>query len=392
MILAALVDAGLAVDDLRRDVCGLARSQPFELEVAEVQSGGLRACRVRIHAAEHATQGRRLADIRSDLEHAGLPERVLRDSTRVFVNLAEAEARVHGTSTGEVDLHELGGVDTLVDVVGAVAGLARLGVTEVAASPLPLGRGWLDSQHGRLPLPAPATLELISRAQAPVVAHAADFETVTPTGAAILCTLARFERPHMRVQRVGVGTGSWPTREPNILRLWLGQPSQQPVTEDVMLVETNLDDLSPQISGHVLERLLEHGALDAWLTPVQMKKGRPGVTLSALCPPAATQRLADLLLDETTSLGVRTVAVARRILDRRAGEVDTRYGRVQIKLKLVDGRVVGAAPEYESCLRASEEHGVPLLEVYNDAVAAARSLVNDGRPQHIHDTCGADAG
>ncbi len=284
--------------------------------------------------------------------------------------MAEAEAGIHGVPVESIHFHELGAVDTIVDVIGALLALERLGVTRVLASPVPLGRGMARSAHGPMPLPAPATVALLRGAKVVGVDHAV--ETVTPTAAALLAELVEEfgPIPPMQLTAVGYGAGTRLTPEPNVLRVLLGESDDRGRgTETLVMLETNIDDMSPEVHGYVIERLFGAGALDAYLTPVLMKKGRPGVVISVLCRPEDAPRLRGLLFAETTTLGIRTSEVQRDCLPREVKTVDTPYGVIRIKVaRWADG--AKAAPEYEDCRRAAEAQRVPLQRVYQAAMHA----------------------
>lgn len=374
MLLGALLDAGLPLDDLRAALATLPLPG-YTLDAEPVRRGALGATRALVHVEgeEHVHRG--LADVLAIVAAGGLPARVQRDATAVFERLAAAEAHVHRIPLQEVHFHEVGAIDAIVDIVGACAGLRLLGVEELYASPLPLARGQTVSAHGPMPLPAPAVLELLARAAAPTVPHASALELVTPTGAAILTALARFEQPPLRLTRIGYGAGGREQPEPNVLRLWLGQRESDAAAEQLLVLEANIDDMPAELFGHAVERLLAAGALDAWCTPLTMKKSRPAVMLSALCRPADRAALANLLFRETSTFGVRTRVVDRYAADREVRQVATPFGMVSVKLKILDGAVVGASPEYEDCRRLAAAQGIPLPQVYTAALAAAAPLL-----------------
>jgi hypothetical protein len=318
-----------------------------------------------------------------------LPGRAAEWATAVFRRLAEAEARVHGTTPQEVHFHEVGAVDSIVDIVGVCAGLALLGVERVQAGPLPMGSGYIDMAHGRLPVPAPAVVELMRG----VATRACDEvgELTTPTGAAILVTLAeRFgPMPPMTVEAVGYGAGARQgERVPNLVRVVLGRPceaapGQSPEESDtVWLLEANLDDATGETLGAATRRLFAAGALDVWLVPVTMKKGRPGVILSCLADDAAVAEVEETIFRETTTFGVRRTRVQRSKLARELVEVATPMGAVRVKVGRRGGRVVTALPEYEDCLRVAEAAGVPFREVYEAARAAWAGRGQQGATGH----------
>ncbi len=379
MLLGALLDAGVALDELRALLGGLPL-EGYTLEAAPVVRGALGATHARVVPTREEHAHRYLGDVLAIIEHGDLPERVKRDAGAVFRRLATAEARVHRVGIDEVHFHEVGAVDAIVDVVGVCAGLHLLGVEEVYCSPLPLGRGQTTMAHGTLPLPAPAVLELLAMSGAPTVPHTATTELVTPTGAALVTTLARFAQPPLRLARVGYGAGTRAEPAPNLLRLWLGErddtratiSTEEDVTvEQLLVLEANIDDMPAELFGYAMERLLAAGALDAWCAPLTMKKARPGALLGALCRPADRAALVGVFLRETSTFGVRARAVTRYAAAREARTVDTPYGPVRVKLKLLDGVVAGASPEYEDCRRLAMERSISLPRVYAAAIAAA---------------------
>jgi uncharacterized protein (TIGR00299 family) protein len=375
MILGALVDAGLSLASLRAELARLPLTG-YRLSARKVRRAGLAATQVRVTVAKKQPP-RRLRGILSIIEGSSLPPADKEKGAAIFRRLAEAEAKAHGLPLAKTHLHEVGAVDAIVDVMGAVAGLRLLGVEELFASALTLGGGRTQSSHGALPLPAPATLEIAAAAGAPTAAHqgGGERELLTPTGAAIITTLARFQRPAMKVEGVGYGAGSRDTPGwPNVLRLWLGTRVDE--AEQVMLLaETNIDDMSPEILGYVQERLFAGGAADVWLTPIQMKKGRPGVVLSVLCPVQAEGAIVSLLLRETSTLGVRLREVRRQEAEREVLEFESSLGPAVVKVKRLPGERPQAAPEYEICRRLAETSGLPLAEVYRIVQGEAQALL-----------------
>ncbi len=363
MFLGALVDAGVPPDEMRAELAKLSLGG-YSLEARRVTRGGLAAVQAEVRVQERPTP-RALADVTGVIDESSLPLADRERGIAVLRRLAEAEAAVHGETVETVHLHDVGAVDAIVDVMGTVVGLRLLGVEELYCSPLPSGEGQVESQHGTLPLPAPAALELLARAQAPLrPSGAGQGELVTPTGAAIVTTLARFERPEMTLERVGYGAGSREILEwPNVLRLWLGQGAAQE-TRPRVLLETNVDDMTGEMLGYALEKLLAGGAADAWLTPVQMKKGRPGIVLSVICDEAHEEALARLLLRETSTLGVRVRPVRRWEAEREVVEFESSLGPAAVKVKRLPDEPPRVAPEYEVCKRLAESSGLPLADVY----------------------------
>jgi pyridinium-3,5-bisthiocarboxylic acid mononucleotide nickel chelatase len=369
MILGALVGAGADAAALGEQLERLDVSN-FEVTFGRVDRSGISATRAEVRTEDEKGH-RHLSTILKIIERSRLGGRVKERAARIFTRLAEAEARVHGIPVERVHFHEVGAMDAIVDVVGACVGFELLGVERFVSSPLHVGSGTVEMAHGRFPVPPPAVVELLR--DAPTYATDIRGELVTPTGAAIISTLAESygPLPPMRVQAAGYGAGAREyERFPNVLRVMLGEAEGDARSEKLFVVETNLDDVSPQIVGHVMERAFARGALDCWLTPAQMKKNRPGVLVSILCRPRERDALTQLLFDETTTLGVRHHEVERRALAREFFRVETRYGPVAVKIARRDGRVTSVAPEYEDCRAAAESHGVPLRDVESAARAA----------------------
>jgi len=382
MILAALIDAGCPVEAVDEAVraCGT----EARVSVSEVSRGGLRGLRLELVAPGREPE-RDLAACLAAVSSAALPRRVRDRASAVLQRLGETEARLHGRSPSSVQLHELGAVDTLVDIVGTCAALEALHVDEVLCSPVPVAPGTLAGEHGSLPLPAPATLAMLADARAPVVPGEPGLEQTTPTAAALLATLARFEVVAMRLERVGHGAG-WrdDPRRPNIVRCWLGENASPPFgvhagfSDPCVELRTNLDDVSPAVVSDLADRCLRAGALDAWVVPATMKKGRPGFVLHALAPPGREAAIAALILEHSPTMGVRSTPAPRMVAGRDVTTVDSPLGRVRVKRKFLDGHVVDARPELEDCRRLAEATGRPLHEVLETAAAAARSALFGG--------------
>lgn len=364
MTLGALVDAGLSVDLLKAELAKLPVGG-YTLAAERAKSKGLQGTLVRVDLDPSIPQPHRhLADVLGIIQGSALPDYVKTTSSAVFRKLAEAEARVHGVGVEEVHFHEVGAVDAIVDVVGAVVGLAALGVEKVYASPLPTGSGTVQTAHGLLPVPAPATLELLRGAGAPLRPSPAQTELVTPTGAAILATLAEFRQPALRLRAVGHGFGRKDLPWANCLRLWLGEPLAAGVDRDeISVLEANLDDTTPELLGAAMGRLFEAGALDVYFTPIQMKKNRPAIQLSVISPRERAFELAEVTLRETTSLGLRVSEVRRWKAVRRQERLQTPWGEVTVKVKVL-GESSQVYPEYEDCRRLAREKGISLMEIY----------------------------
>jgi hypothetical protein len=376
MLLGALVDAGLSLDQLRGELSKL-DLRGYHIEAEKAQRGGLAATKVTVALEEAAQPHRKLPDITSLIESSALAGSDKERAVAVFRRLAEAEASVHGAEQDAVEFHEVGAVDAVIDIVGAVIGLRLLGIEQLYCSPLPAGGGWAKSSHGRLPVPAPGTLALLASAGAPLGAGPdIDMELVTPTGAAIVATLARFERPTMVVRGVGYGAGSRQLDDrPNALRLWLGEaPPGHAGT--MVLIETNIDDMTPELLGYAQERLFATGAVDVWFTAIQMKKNRPGVLVSAICVGEREAAVTDVLLRETSTLGVRVRPIARHEAQRETFAFESSLGPAAVKVKRLPGRPPVASPEYEVCAKIARERGLPLLDVYRTVQSEAERLLS----------------
>ncbi len=369
MLLGALAAAGAPEEAMQEAVAAL-RLPGCELRFERVMKGALSAVQASVQTPKKE-QHRHYTDLAAILEAGSLSEAVKTRAQSVLRRIASVEAGIHGMALEQVHLHELGGDDTLADIAGVLAGLEALQIERAVCSPLPLGRGWINSAHGRLPLPAPATLALLEGARIRPVDL--EVELVTPTGAALLTEICDSfgNFPEMRLLKTGSGAGRRELPFPNVVRLWLGETEAAPqgwIVEELASLETNIDDMNPQFFALVMDRLFAAGALDVVLSPVQMKKNRPAVLLSALCRPEKAEALTRLLFEETTTLGVRRSVVQRVSLPRDWRVVETGYGPIRMKVACLDGRE-RAMPEYEDCRRAAEEHGASLAEV----VEAARS-------------------
>ena len=362
MFLASLLDAGLPLEALQEGIAKLGLPEKVELQLTETHKGALRAALLEVLVPQ-SHHHRHLSDILEILSASGLSEYVKQTAGQIFNLLAEAEARVHGETVEQVHFHEVGALDSIMDVIGAAIGLEALGVERLYASPLPYGAGMVDSEHGTLPLPAPATLEVLRMAQAPLAPSPAQVELVTPTGAAILAALATFERPALTVTGLGIGAGKRDLPWPNVMRLILGETVFSGNSEMVQ-IETNIDDMNPQMFGHVMEKLFVAGALDVYLTPIYMKKNRPATLLGVIARRQDEATLADLVLRETTTLGLRVQPIYRYEAQRNFRLVHTCYGDVKVKQKIINGKILQSMPEYDDCVRLANANEVSLAVVY----------------------------
>ena len=381
MTLGALVDAGADPRELIEEVGKLDVSN-YDISFEKVNRSGISATRAMVRAG-HEHHHRHLSDVHKIIRTSRLRESVKERASLVFTRLAEAEARVHDVPVEKIHFHEVGAIDAMVDVVGACVGFELLGVERFVSSPLHVGSGMVEMAHGRFPVPPPAVAELLK--DAPIYSTELEGELVTPTGAAIVATVCESygPLPAMRVERTGYGAG---TREyekfPNVLRVLLGESEKKATAgrdEKLLVVETNVDDASPQVVGRIMELAFERGALDCYFTPVQMKKNRPGVLISILCRPSDREKVLELLFSETTTIGARSYEVERRALERETVTVETEFGPIDVKVARLGDRVVGGTPEYEHCREAAARAGVPFRVVESAARAAYNEkLMGDG--------------
>jgi uncharacterized protein (TIGR00299 family) protein len=365
MTVGALLDLGVPLEYVRAELDKLGiPADSYELTTHTAERHHISALKFDVAVHDHHTH-RHYAGIDDMIAGSGLSDQVKRTARKIFRRLAEAEATVHGVAVEDVHFHEVGAVDSIVDIVGTAICLDYLQVEEIYASALPLGSGFVNTAHGRLPVPAPATAELLKGL--PVHGDCGSGERVTPTGAAIVAALASGfgKQPDMRLENIGCGAGGKDFPDcPNIVRAFLGKSADVAVDDDVIVVESNVDDSTPEILGYAMERLLEAGALDVFFTPIQMKKNRPGVMLSFLCYVQQLDSLAELLLTETSAIGLRYYRADRIVLQRRSAELGTEFGPVRFKQVFArNGTLLRSAPEYEDCRRIAREQGISCREV-----------------------------
>ena len=375
MALGALVDLGLPLEWLQQELEQIPLSG-FTLRASSVERHGISACQVKVSTKAKAPS-RTYADIKALIENSALAPDVKERSLEIFTNLAAVESQIHNCALEAVHFHEVGGVDAIVDIVGTCLGLSHLGITQVNASRLPLGSGFVQCQHGSLPVPSPATVALLKGV--PVYGTDIDSELVTPTGAALVTGLASSfgPIPPVKMVKVGYGAGSRdiPTR-PNLLRILCGHTtadSHLELQDEIMVVETSIDDMNPEFYSFLVERLFELGVLDVYMIPVFMKKNRPGTLLQALCPIDRYPEISRHILTETTSIGVRHYPVQRQILKRRQVQIDTSFGPVEVKEIVGPEGEVRRVPEFEVCRKIARERGKPLRVIYERILQEASS-------------------
>lgn len=364
MHLAALLDLGVDYDALVVELASLGL-EGYDLQTGRANRKGVAGTQVHVVIDPHQqTHHRHLAEIEAIIGRSALKESVRERAISVFRRLAEAEAHVHDTTPERIHFHEVGALDAIIDIVAGTIALERLNVDRVLCSPVELGSGTVRCEHGVLPVPGPATLELLK--DVPLKFGAVPFEATTPTGAALLATFVDefVTQPKLSINRIGYGIGHRDGPIPNALRVCMGTLEPESHEAELCILECNIDDMNPECYDYVLERLFAAGVNDAWLTSVFMKKNRPGMVLSVLCVPVLMEKMTELLLTETTTLGVRRYAVARTALTRENDRVMTHYGQVAVKIAHYRGQPLRSKPEYEDCKRLALERGVPIHAVY----------------------------
>jgi len=377
MILGALIDAGLPLDDVRGALGSLAVDRDT-LWTERVTRAGVSATKLHVrgesdasHGHGHAHPHRTLREVERLIDGSALSPAGKTRAKALFDRLAEAEAAIHDTPLDKVHLHEVGAVDSIIDIVGTVYGLDALGIDEVVASPLNVGSGTIQCAHGVYPVPGPATVRLLEGA--PIYTGTQDAELVTPTGALLITGYARRfgSLPPMRLRQVGYGAGMRDFVDvPNVLRVFIGESDGTSPVARVVVIEAEIDDMNPQIFGMLMDRLLAEGALDVFYTSIQMKKNRPGTLLTIVAPPEAREALTSIVFRETTTIGVRFTEMQRECLDRETVAVETPFGRVRIKVARRDGAVLNASPEFDDCVRLAAETGTPVKDVQAAAMKA----------------------
>jgi len=377
MLIGSLLDAGLDIENLQNELDKL-NIGGYHVTVNKVRRSAIMATKFDVVVDENAHHPHRsLSHILHLIDQSELSGRVKQRSSDIFRRLGRIEADIHGVPLEEVHFHEIGAVDSIVDIVGSIIGLETMGIEECFASPLPVGSGTVATEHGILPVPVPATVQILAEAGAPLVSGdkpgLPQGELVTPTGAVLVAGLASFGQPPMKVTGVGYGAGTkdfpgWP----NVMRVLLGERTPEETGDDLRLLETNIDDMNPQIYGYIMDRLFTAGAADVWLTPIQMKKNRPATMLSVLVPAGEEPQITEIIMRETSTLGVRVRTVSRHIARREIIEVETKLGSARVKVKRYADELLGVFPEYDDCRRIAAECGLSFMEVRRIVEEAAR--------------------
>ncbi len=381
MILGALLDLGVELVQLEQAISQLP-IKGYKLTAERVKRRQLSGTLLKVQLGQQTQPLRNLNSIQKIISQSSLSPRVQEQAQQIFQRLAEAEAKIHATTPEQVHFHEVGAVDTIIDVVGTLAGLEILGVERVIVSPLPLGRGQINCAHGQLPLPAPATLELLRGC--PVYSGESEGELVTPTGAAIISSLAHTYSPLplMNIECIGYGAGSRDySPRPNLLRVIIGECRDSRAAETLTQIEADIDDMNPQLYGWLMERLFAAGALDVTMTPIYMKKNRPGVRLSVFTPPQLLQQMADLIFRETTTIGLRFSHIQKLKLPRSSQKIDSPWGPVAIKIAQLPDRKFKYTPEYEDCRRIAQKEGISIQEVYRRVQQLAEEVLAGKTPK-----------
>jgi pyridinium-3,5-bisthiocarboxylic acid mononucleotide nickel chelatase len=376
MIIGALIDAGLELSALKIELKKLPLTG-YEIKAFKTEKQGIKGTKFEVKAPQEKFH-RNLKDIFKIIDKSSLAKKIKDDSKKIFKRLAEAEAKVHGVSVDKIHFHEVGGVDAIIDIVGAVIGLNILKVDKIYSSPLSFGKGYVKFSHGKFPVPAPATVELCKNV--PVRYTDIEGELVTPTGAAIITTLAEFShRLDFKIEKIGYGAGSMDLKEiPNLLRVMIGEKNLDLEQDEILVLETNIDNTTPEVLGYLTERLLQKGALDVYLIPVIMKKGRPGTLLSVICNTDKLNELSSLIFSETGTIGLRTQFHLRRKLPRKIKVVETRFGKARVKI-ITDGEKIHISPEFEDCKNLAEKNNLPLKEIYREI---EKNFWSDLRTEH----------
>lgn len=376
MTVGALLDAGLKVEILEKELKKLGLSG-YQLEVNKVVKKGISATQFKVKIKEEGVE-RRFRDILAILKKSKLDKEIKKETEKIFFNIALAESKIHRKNIDEIHFHEVGGLDSIIDITSTVIGIKKLGIKEVYSSALPLGKGFVECAHGVIPVPAPATLELLKNI--PTYSGRIESEMITPTGAAIIGTLAKSfeERPLMKIERIGYGAGEKEFSIPNLLRVSIGEKILKDenlkdgyISDEVVLIETNIDDMNSEFYDYIMDRLFSKGALDVFLTPIQMKKNRPAHVLSIIVYEQNLKEMLEVLFSESNTLGVRIREIKRLRLAQQNFIAKTKYGKMRVKVGMFKGEIKNVSPEYEDCKKIAKQHRVPLKTVYDEAKKVA---------------------
>lgn len=365
MIIGALIDLGLDINFLRNELKKF-NLKNYKIEAKKIVKNGISATKFDVITnAKHHHEERNMKEINKIVDNSKLDEKIRSTIKKIFNKIAVAEAKIHNEPIDEIHFHEIGAIDTIIDIAGAVIGIKKLGIEKIYCSKLNVGTGFVDFSHGKYPVPAPATTEILKGI--PVYHNNIEAELVTPTGAAIITTLADGfgEMPSMKIEKIGYGAGTKDLEHPNILRIFVGELEKNH-DETINVIETNIDNMNPEIYPYVIDKLMENGALDGYLTNIIMKKGRPAIKLTVLADIKDTDKLCDIIFDETTTLGVRIFRASRKILTRSIKTVNTKYGNVRVKISKLNDKIKNTTPEFEDCANIAKNKKISLKNVYED--------------------------
>ncbi len=364
MIMGALIVLGLDIDFLKKELKKL-NLKGYKVESKKILKNGITATKFNVIEYHKHHDERNLKEINKIINNSRLNTEIKNTIKKIFQKIAIAEAKIHNKPINKIHFHEIGAIDTIIDVTGAVIGLSKVGIEKIYCSKLNVGTGFVEFSHGKFPVPAPATAEILKGV--PVYHNNIQAELVTPTGAAIITSLAeKFgEMPSMKIEKIGYGAGTKELKHPNVLRIFIGE-TDKIQNETINVIETNIDNMNPEIYPYVIDKLMENSALDAYLTTIIMKKGRPAIKLTVLAEQKDTDKLCNIIFDETTTLGVRIFTAEKRKLDREIKTIKTKYGNVRVKISKLNNKVQNIMPEYEDCARIARNKKIPLKKVYRE--------------------------
>ena len=381
MTVGALLDAGLKIETLEKELKKLGL-YGYQLEVNKVVKKGISATQFKVRIKEEGVE-RRFKDFLTIIEKSKLDEEIKKETKKIFFNIAQAESKIHRKDLDKIHFHEIGGLDSIIDITSAVIGIKNLGIEEIYSSALPVGKGFVKCAHGVIPVPAPATLELLKNI--PTYSGGIESEMITPTGAGIIGTLAKSfrERPLMKIERTGYGAGEKEFTIPNLLRVSIGEKILKDehskdgyVSDEAVLIETNIDDMNPEFYDYIMEKLFSQGALDVFLTPIQMKKNRPAHMFSIVVYEQNLKEILEVLFSESTTLGVRIREIKRLRLAQQNFIAETKYGKIRVKVGIFKGDIKNVAPEYEDCKKIAKQYKVPLKEVYEETKWSVQQIAD----------------
>ena len=375
MAVGALLDLGVSIDYLKSELDKL-KLEGYKIDVKKVNKKGIIAPKFNVIIDKKSkVHERNYNNILSIIEKSELSREIKDLAIKIFNSIAQAESKIHRKRLSQLTFHEIGAIDTIIDIVATSICINKLGIDKIYSSAVPLGNGFIKFSHGKWPNPGPATAEILKNSNAKIKFIGIDKELVTPTGAAIISTLAEFNTPEFKLEKTGYGAGNLEFEHPNILRIFLGEETKNASTENTTnMIETNIDDMNPQIYQYLMNKLLKNGALDVFLTNIMMKKQRPGIKLSVICKIEDTDKLAEIIFKEATTLGMRIYPTARKKLEIEKKKVKTKYGEITLKIGKLNGKIMNISQEYEDCCRIAEKKNIPLKLVIDEAKKYVNSI------------------